>query len=54
MPAYRQGTIFKKFKSNNKFMNAVSDFKVSKTTINFKILLISILKSENLTFLSFI
>ena len=35
--AYQQGIIFRKFKENNKFTNAVSEFKISKTTINFKI-----------------
>ena len=37
MLAYHQGIIFKKYKKNNKFMSAVTDFKISKTTINFKI-----------------
>ena len=37
MIAYQQGKIFKKFKTNNKFISAVSAFKISKTTINFKI-----------------
>ena len=36
MIAYRQGKIFRKFKTNKKF-SAVSAFKISKTTINFKI-----------------
>ena len=35
--AYHQGEIFKRFKTNNKFISAVSAFKISKTTINFKI-----------------
>ena len=35
--AYQQGKIFKKFKTNNNFTSAVSAFKVSKITINFKI-----------------
>ena len=35
--AYQQGEIFKRFKTNIKFISAVSAFKVSKTTINFKI-----------------
>ena len=34
--AYQQGIIFRKSKENNRFANAVSEFKVSKTTINFK------------------
>ena len=37
MLAYRQGEIFRRFKTNNKFTSAVSAFKISKTTINFKI-----------------
>ena len=35
--AYHQGKIFRRFKINNKFINPVSAFKISKTTINFKI-----------------
>ena len=35
--AYQQGIIFRKFKENNKFISAVTEFKISKTTINFKI-----------------
>ena len=37
MLAYHQGIIFKEYKENNKFMSAVAAFKISKTTINFKI-----------------
>ena len=37
MLAYHQGINFKKYKKNNKFMSAVTEFKISKTTINFKI-----------------
>ena len=37
MLAYHQGIIFKKYKENNKFMSAVANFKISKTTINFQI-----------------
>ena len=37
MLAYHEGIIFKKYKENNKFMSAVANFKISKTTINFKI-----------------
>ena len=37
MLAYQQGKIFQKFKKNNKFVNAVTEFAISKTTINFKI-----------------
>ena len=35
--AYQQGEIFKRFKTNRKFISAVSAFKISKTTINSKI-----------------
>ena len=35
--AYKQGKIFRKFKTDNKFISAVSAFKISKATINFKI-----------------
>ena len=35
--AYRHGEIFRKFKTNNKFISAVSAFIISKTTINFKV-----------------
>ena len=34
---YQQGKIFQKFEKNNKFVNAVTEFEKSKTTINFKI-----------------
>ena len=33
----KQGERFKKFKTNNRFISAVSAFKISKATINFKI-----------------
>ena len=35
--AYDQGIILRKFKTNNRFTNAVSEYKISKTTMNFKI-----------------
>ena len=35
--AYQPGKVFQKFKSNNKFIRAVTEFGISKTTINFKI-----------------
>ena len=35
--AYQQGKVFQKFKSNDKFVSAVTEFSISKTTINFKI-----------------
>ena len=37
MLAYHQGIIFTKCKENNRFTSAVSKFKISKATINFKI-----------------
>ena len=37
MIAYEQGKIFKEFKNDSKFISTVSAFKISKTTINFKI-----------------
>ena len=35
--AYHQGLTFKKFKENNKFKGAVTNLKIDKATINFKI-----------------
>ena len=37
MIAYQQGKTFRRFKTNNKFIIAVSAFKISNTMINFKI-----------------
>ena len=37
MLAHQQGMVFQKFKKNSKFVNAVTEFGISKTTINFKI-----------------
>ena len=34
--AYQQAEIVRRFKTNNKFISAVSAFKISKTTITFK------------------
>ena len=34
---YQQGKLFQKFKMNNKFVKAVTEFEKSKTTINLKI-----------------
>ena len=36
MLAYQQGMVFQKFKHNSTFINAVTEFGISKTTINFK------------------
>ena len=33
--AYQQGKMFQKFKMNNKFVSAVTEFGISKTTVNF-------------------
>ena len=35
--AREQGEIFKKFKTDNKFMSTIKNFNISKATINFKI-----------------
>ena len=35
--AYEQGVIFRRFKTNTRFASAISEFKISKATINFKI-----------------
>ena len=40
MIAYQQGEIFRRFKTNNKFISAISAFKISKATINFKIAIV--------------
>ena len=37
MLTYKQGKVFQKFKLNNKFLSAVTEFGINKTTINFKI-----------------
>ena len=37
MIVYQQGKIFRRFKTDNKFISTVSTFEISKTTINFKI-----------------
>ena len=37
MLAYHQGIILKEYKENKEFKSAITDFKISKTTINFKI-----------------
>ena len=41
--AYYQGLIFKKFKENIKFMGAISNLKIGKATINFKISIVKFL-----------
>ena len=37
MIVYQQDKIFRRFKTDNNFISAVSAFEISKTTINFKI-----------------
>ena len=41
--AYQQGKVFQKFKKDNKFINAVTEFEKSKTIINFKIDIVNII-----------
>ena len=43
--AYQQGKVFQKFKSNNKFVSAVAEFDISKTTINFKIYIVKFIEN---------
>ena len=38
--ARKQGEIFKKFKTNNKYISSVSAFQISKAAINFKIVIV--------------
>ena len=41
--AYHQGLIFKNYKENDKFTGAVTNLKIGKATINFKIAIIKFL-----------
>ena len=41
--AYQQGMIFRRFKENNKFVNAVTEFEISKTTMNSKIDIVNVI-----------
>ena len=43
--AYQQGKVFQKFKSNNKFVSTVPEFGISKTTINFKIVIVKFIEN---------
>ena len=43
--AYQQGKVFQKFKSNNRFVSAVTQFGISETTINFKIDIVKFIES---------
>ena len=45
MWAYQQGKVFKKFKMNNKFVSAVTEFGISKSNINFKIDMLKFIES---------
>ena len=40
MIVYQQGKIFKRFKTDNKFINVVTIIEISKATINFKIAIV--------------
>ena len=46
MLAYQQGMVFQKFKKNNKFVNAMTEFGISKTTINFKIDIVNFIDQD--------
>ena len=46
MVAYQQGEIFRRFKTDSKFISTVSAFKISKTKINFKIDIVKYLKMQ--------
>ena len=43
--AYQQGKVFERFKMNNKFVSAVTEFDISKTTINFKIDIVNFIEN---------
>ena len=43
--AYQQGKVFEKFKTNNKFASAVTEFEKSETTINFKIDIVNFIEN---------
>ena len=43
--AYQQGKIFEKFKTNNKFINMVNYFEISKSTMVFKISIVRFLNN---------
>ena len=43
--AYQQGKVFQKFKSNNKFVSLLTEFGISKTTINFKTDIVKFIES---------
>ena len=47
--AYQEGKISQRFKMNNRFVSAATEFGISKTTINFKIDIVNFIRelSEN-------
>ena len=56
--AYQQGKVFQKFKSNNNFVSAVTEFGISKTTMNFKIDIVKFIENypniEEVVYLAFL
>ena len=46
--AYQQGKTFKKFKGNDKFINLVNQFGVSKSTMFFKIVIVRFLNNYHI------
>ena len=55
MLAYHQGKVFQKFKVNNKFLSALTEFGISKTTINFKIDIVNFIDNyPRVLFLAFL
>ena len=46
MLAYQRRIIFRKFKMNNRFTSAVTELKISKTTINFKIDIVNFIEKH--------
>ena len=43
--AYQQEKVFQKFRVNNKFLSAVTEFGISKTNINFKIDIVNFIEN---------
>ena len=56
--AYQQGKVFQEFNSSNNFANAVTEFGINKTTINFKIDIVKFIESypniEEVLYLAFL
>ena len=44
--ACKQGEVFKKFKTDNKFISAIKKFNISKATINFKIEIVEFINMQ--------